>query len=216
LIGGYKFDDEGVRAQKITLVDNGVLKSFCYARTPTKYSKESNGHSAGGCGYFSILEVSPAQTCSKEEMKQKMIELGKDAGLDYVLIVRRLGDYYKLVDYPIPTNTQMYPQHRPSYSSEASTPTVVYKMYLNDGHEELVRGLEFKSISFRTFKDIQACGDDKRAYLVEPWDFPSRHLITPSFLVSELELVPTKPEHSLPPRYSSPLSEAEQIKTTAH
>jgi len=207
LIGGYKFDDEGVRAQKVSLVENGVLKGFCYARTPTKYSQESNGHSMGGCGYFSILEMNPTQTSTKEEMKQKLIELGKDAGLDYVLIVRRLGDYYKLVDYPIPSNMSIYPTHRPSYSSEASTPTLIYKMYLNDGHEELVRGLEFKSVSFRTFKDIQACGNDKRAYLVEPWDFPSRHLITPSFLVSELELVPTKPEHSLPPRYPSPLSE---------
>ena len=36
LIGNYKFDDQGVKGEKVTVVDNGVLKNFLMSRTPIK------------------------------------------------------------------------------------------------------------------------------------------------------------------------------------
>ncbi len=44
LIGGYAVDDEGVRAQKVTLVENGNLKGELMSRRPGPDFDQSNGH----------------------------------------------------------------------------------------------------------------------------------------------------------------------------
>ncbi len=43
--GSFLFDDEGTEAQRVVLIENGVLKDFLYDRlTALKYGKSSNGH----------------------------------------------------------------------------------------------------------------------------------------------------------------------------
>ncbi len=43
--GSYSFDDEGVPARKVTLIENGVLRDFLYDRlTASKDGIDSNGH----------------------------------------------------------------------------------------------------------------------------------------------------------------------------
>ena len=44
LNGYYKFDDEGVPAQRVQLVKDGVLKTFLLSRSPIKGFNKSNGH----------------------------------------------------------------------------------------------------------------------------------------------------------------------------
>ena len=44
LLGYYPFDDEGVAAQRVTLVDHGVLKNFEMSRQPLLGFLHSNGH----------------------------------------------------------------------------------------------------------------------------------------------------------------------------
>jgi hypothetical protein len=43
LNGYYKFDDDGVPAQKVTVVDKGVLKNFLMSRSPVSGFETSNG-----------------------------------------------------------------------------------------------------------------------------------------------------------------------------
>ncbi len=43
--GSYRFDDEGVPARKVSLIENGVLTDFMYDRlTAVKEDRQSNGH----------------------------------------------------------------------------------------------------------------------------------------------------------------------------
>ena len=43
--GSYLFDDEGVPAERVVLIENGVLKNFLYDRaTALKFGKAPNGH----------------------------------------------------------------------------------------------------------------------------------------------------------------------------
>ena len=45
LYGFYKFDDEGTPAQKVVLIEKGILKNFLYDKYfSLKYGKKSNGH----------------------------------------------------------------------------------------------------------------------------------------------------------------------------
>jgi hypothetical protein len=83
-------------------------------------------------------------------------------------------------------------------------------MYLADGRRQLISGLEFKNVSMRAVRDIQAVADDSKPYIVEPNDYYVRTFITPSFVVGELELNPEKPEHSTPPKLPSPVALSEK------
>jgi predicted Zn-dependent protease len=68
LMGAYKIDDEGVPAQRVDLVQNGLLKAFCQSRIPTRHFNHSNGHSLGGHGVYSILSLSSSETASPEQI----------------------------------------------------------------------------------------------------------------------------------------------------
>ncbi|MFA7340735.1 MAG: metallopeptidase TldD-related protein [Candidatus Obscuribacterales bacterium] len=205
LTGTYKIDDEGVLAQPVELVQNGLLKAFCQSRIPTRHFNHSNGHSLGGHGVYSILSLSSSQPESPEHILAKASELGKDAGLGYVLLISRIKQNYLMREYPSADYLDERPYVTPSHSIQPSNPLIVYKLFLNDGHRELVRGLEFAYVSLRTFRDVQAVGNDPKPYIMEPMDYWTRSLITPSYLIGELELTPIAPEHSTPPILPSPL-----------
>ncbi len=51
LNGSYKYDDEGVPAQPVTLVKNGVLTGFLLSRAPVQGFKASNGHGRSAPGW---------------------------------------------------------------------------------------------------------------------------------------------------------------------
>jgi TldD protein len=205
LLGSYKFDDEGVPAKRVTLVDNGILKGFCQSRIPIKNSDHSNGHSLDGHGVYRTLEISGSKKSTPAQLKAQLAELAKDTGLDYVLVVSKLGDDYQFVEFPSQDGAVRRSFMTPSYSTQPSDPVYVYKMYLADGRRELVRGLEFRNVSLRAFRDIQAIGDDAQPYIIEPNDHEDRSLILPSFIVGELELTPASPTHTTVPIMKSPL-----------
>src|SRR2546425_4664982 len=54
LNGYYKFDDDGVAAQKVTVVDKGILKKFLMSRSPVSGFENSNGHGRKAAGYRTV------------------------------------------------------------------------------------------------------------------------------------------------------------------
>ena len=44
LMGGYSVDEDGVRGQKVTLVENGTLRNELMSRRPGPDFDQSNGH----------------------------------------------------------------------------------------------------------------------------------------------------------------------------
>ncbi len=206
LYGAYRFDDEGMPGKKLTLVENGTLKGFCQSRLPTKKSAHSNGHSVGGHGDYSILQITSSQPATAEQMRQQLFELAKDAGTDYVLVVSRMYDDYQMQEYPSGQHRDR-PYVTPAYSMQPGSPGIVYKLYA-DGRRELVRGLEFRFVSLRAFRDIQSVGDDTKVQIVEPQDSAARALLIPSYVIGELELTPVKPDHTTLPILPSPLEQA--------
>ena len=51
LNGWYDYDDEGVKARPVTVVDKGVLKTFLMSRSPIQGIDHSNGHGRRQPGY---------------------------------------------------------------------------------------------------------------------------------------------------------------------
>ena len=85
LLGNYAFDDEGVPAQDVQLVDHGVLKTFLMSRSPLVNIPHSNGHGRRQLGFVPVarqgnLIVSSTHTVTNEQLRQKLIALVKAAG----------------------------------------------------------------------------------------------------------------------------------------
>lgn len=162
LAGQYDVDDEGVPAQRVTIVDKGVLRGFLLSRQPVRTFNASNGHGRlpGGFGNaaaaFGNLFVEASQSIPEEQLKARLIERVKASGLKYGYIIRR-------IDFPSTANLEelqaMAQQMQKSgFVRTLSTPILAFRVY-PDGREELVRGLRFSEFSAKDLRDIAAASD---------------------------------------------------------
>lgn len=193
LIGAYSFDDEGVKVAPIDLVEKGQLVNFLTSRQPILDFPASNGHgraSAGGPAqpYYGVLELKGTEASSAQELKQKLIQMCKDQGKEYGYRVETLGGL--------------------------TSPRLLYRVWVKDGHEELVRGAVLNELDVRGLRgDLVAVGNDPLASN-RIGGIPAS-VISPSLLFDELELrrddraKAKLPEYPAPP-ISSPVRTAAQ------
>ena len=86
LLGNYSYDDEGVKAENVQLVDHGVLKTFLMSRSPLVDIPHSNGHGRRQLGFVPVarqgnLIVSSTNAVTNERAsRRKLIELVKAPG----------------------------------------------------------------------------------------------------------------------------------------
>jgi TldD protein len=167
LIGGYTIDQEGVPAEKVTIVADGKLKTLLMSRRPGSESGKSNGH---GRSFFlaeprptmSNLFFSSSETVSKDNLKNKFIDACKAEKLDYCLIVRQMDNPAVSIMHQEDFNDLLA-----SFGGSAATdrlPLVVYRYFPADGHEELVRGARITGFNARSLRNIEAIGDDNYVY----------------------------------------------------
>ena len=152
LFGGYHFDVQGVKASRVSMIEKGVLKALCTDRSPTKYSKHSNGHSNGFGGSTSLTFITSDSKRTAADLMARCKELARDAELPYFLIARRLLDPTGAPLLQMPDS-----QSSVSTSSDASIlpkPIILVKHWVDSDKEELVRSARFEPITVRVLKDI--------------------------------------------------------------
>lgn len=186
LFGYYEVDEDGLKGQKITLVEKGILKTLCMSRIPTRTISRSNGHGKRGGSATSNIFINSDHKLSPEALKARLLELGKEEGLKEVYIARRITGNASDLDF---SNLQSFFKAFMSGSSGVSLypPVLLYKVSVADGTEQLVRGGNFSNISMRLLRDIDATGNDVKPYAVQN----SREItsiVSPSVLVSEVEI----------------------------
>ena len=155
LVGYYQFDDEGVKAHRVTVVQNGVFKSFLTSRTPIAGFPESNGHGRRQQGHTvearqSNLVVEASKTVSRDELKKKLISEVKAAKKPYGLLFDDIQGGFTFTQRAIP-------------NAFSVNPTVVYRIY-PDGREELVRGLDLIGTPLIAFSKISAADDQPAVF----------------------------------------------------
>jgi len=181
LIGSYEIDEEGVRAQAVPLIKDGMLVDYLLSRIPIRDFPNSNGHGRAAPGQPPIasignLIVQPKQPLPAEELKKKLIEMCKQENKPYGYYVETLSGY---------------------------DPRLLYRIYVNDGHEELVRGAVFNELDTRTLRnDLVAAGDDSLVSNREG-AVPTT-VICPSILFDELEVKRTDKKNAKLPEYPPP------------
>lgn len=186
LAGAYTFDDDAVRSQRVLLVEKGKLKTLLAGRAPTKKIKATTGHgrSAGfqdsratvGCLY-----VSDAAGLSPEELKEELIDAARDEGLAFGLRIASM---------------------QPGGGGDLGNPVYAYKVYVEDGREELVRGLEFLPVEPRSLKRLLAAGKNREVY--NSFGRVSSSYIAPAILFEELDLRKIDREFDRLPIVTSP------------
>ncbi len=186
LFGYYEVDEDGVKGQKITLVEKGILKTLCMSRIPTRTIARSNGHGKRSGSATSNIFINSEHKLSAEALKARLLELGKEEGLKEVYIARRITGSASDLDF---SNLQSFFKAFMSGSSGVSLypPILLYKVSVADGTEQLMRGGNFSNISMRLLRDIDATGNDVKSYAVQN----SREItsiVSPSVLVSEVEI----------------------------
>lgn len=175
LIGHYEVDDQGVPAQRVSLIEDGLLTDLLMARKPAKNRPQSNGH--GRAGYpgreiarIGNLFVEAKEGKSYEELKQELLRLGKIERLQYCLIIKSVA---------------------PDGRGPIGAPILAYKVYLEDGREELVRGASAQTLSVGSLRHIQAAGNDAFVWnqlAGTPGAETPVSVVAPSVLLEEMSL----------------------------
>lgn len=182
LAGSYDVDDEGVKAEPLTVIDKGVLTNYLLGREPIKDFLHSNGHGRTALAgaprpQISNLIFKASNGVPFDELKKKLIHMCKDQGRPYGYYVETTGPRL--------------------------APRLLWRVYVSDGHMELVRGAVINELDTRTLRsDIIAAGNDEYVYnRAEP---EASTIVAPSLLFDELEIQRANHTREKQPAYPAP------------
>ncbi len=151
LFASYDYDDEGIPAQRVQLVKDGVLKNYLMSRRPVKGFAHSNGHGRSDgfkqpMARMSNLIVESSTKIPYEELKKQLIEECKKQNKPYGLIVKGIAGGE--------TNTEDW-----TFQAFNVEPTLLYQLDAKTGEEKLVRGASIVGTPLTSIQNIKACGD---------------------------------------------------------
>jgi TldD protein len=182
LVGSYAVDSEGVKAQKVSTVENGLLSNYLIGRVPIRDFPASNGHGRAAPGSppgpsLGVLVVKSSDAQPTEELKKKVVQMVTDQGKEYGYRVETLGP--------------------------GNSPRLLYRVYAKDGHEELVRGAVFSELDIRALRsDLIAVGNDP--LVSNRAGGAPTTIISPSLLFDELEVKRADTSKDKLPDYPAP------------
>ncbi|MBN2573324.1 MAG: hypothetical protein JXP73_02050 [Deltaproteobacteria bacterium] len=213
LLGSYHADDEGVPAQRVSLVEAGVLKTLLMSRTPSKEVPRSNGHGrssllTGLKAHIANLFVTARGGLSRRELRQRLARESRARHCE-AYIVRLLDDpttggtaeMSDLADHVY----HLFTGARRMGGPPAVEPLVAYR--LKNGREEPVRGFTLEGMVPRALKDILAAGRDP--YVLNFIDglggmgVPSA-IVSPALLFADVDVRKQTSRNKKPPLYPHP------------
>ena len=208
--GGYGADDEAIPAQKLSLIENGVLRGLYMSRTPRKQILQSNGHGRGAPqagavrGRIGVLTVSAGKAgLGEAALRARALQEAKAGGADTPLYIVRHIDSTVTVDQDGPPSSFM---GGPRRGNPGVRPLVVFR--LRNGKEEPVRGISFTNLLPRALKDIAAMGKTPVVYnFIErtPGEGSTDGtVIAPAVLFRDVEVRRDTEKQPKPPLYAHP------------
>ncbi|MDE2667012.1 MAG: TldD/PmbA family protein [Acidobacteriota bacterium] len=182
LVGSYRFDNQGVKARRVAVIENGVLKNFLMSRTPVEGFSRSNGHGRKQAGLAPVarqsnLFVEVSKPHSSEDLKSQLIDLVKKEGKSFGLYFEDVQGGFTYTGRRTPNAFNVLP-------------VMVYRIH-SDGREELVRGVDLIGTPLTTFSKITAADNRLGAFNgicgAESGGVPVAG-VSPAVLVSQIEV----------------------------
>lgn len=192
LIGFYRFDDEGVRAQRAKLVENGVLEGFVMGRNPIPGFPKSNGHGRKELGSFAVSRqgntvVEAKRSVDDDVLVKQLISEVKRQKKPFGMIFTDISGGFTQTSTFEPQSFKVHP-------------TMAYRIY-PDGKRELVRGVDIVGTPLTALGSIVSAGRSVETFngtcgAESGWVPVSAS--APSLLVEKLELErrPQPPDRS--------------------
>jgi TldD protein len=182
LSGTYEYDDEGQKAERVDLIQDGVLKTFLMSRLPIASFGTSNGHGRAEVGRMPTgrqgnLIVTSTKSVPEAELRKQLIDEAKKQGKGY-------GLYFEDISSGFAVTTRNSPQ------AFQVIPLVVWRVYVDGRPDELVRGVSIVGTPLAAMKRILATGDKSEVFNglcgAESGTIPVS-AVAPAMLVSEME-----------------------------
>ncbi len=183
LKGYYRYDDEGGKAQKVNVVEKGILKRFLMSRTPIEGFLHSNGHGRAQAGIKTMsrqsnLIVTTDKPYSGEQLRRMLIDECKKQGKEYGYLFEEVVGGFTLTGRRTPNAFNVMP-------------TVVYRVYTDGRPDELVRGVDIIGTPLAMFAKISALGDKPAIFNgvcgAESGSVPVS-AVSPSLFVKQIEI----------------------------
>jgi TldD protein len=199
LNGYYEYDDEGVKARKVTVVDKGILRTFLLSRSPIAGFPKSNGHGRRSAGNEIVsrqsnLIVESSKQVSDAQLRQMLIDEVKRQNKPYGLYFDQVTGGY--------TTTA-----RSQLQAFTVMPLVVYRVYADGRPDELIRGVDIVGTPLASFAKILATSDKSEVFNgicgAESGSVPVS-AISPALLVSEIEVQRKDRSQDKPPYLDRP------------
>ena len=201
LNGWYEYDDEGIEARPIRLVDKGVLKTFLMSRSPIDGFVHSNGHGRRQPGLEVVsrqsnLIVHSTRTVPDARLREMLIEEVKRQNKPY-------GLYFDDITGGFTTTG------RSGLQAFKVIPVIVYRVYPDGRPDELIRGADIVGTPLASFAKIMATSDKVDIFNgycgAESGTVPVS-AISPALLISEIEIQKKDKSQERPPLLSNPIA----------
>jgi len=199
LLGYYEYDDEGVKAHRVTLVDHGVLRDFEMSRSPLVGFPHSNGHGRRQLGASPVsrqgnLIVESSKTVTNAELRAKLLELIKQQHKQFGLLIDDIAGGFTFTGRGQPQAFQVLP-------------LVVYKVFADGRPDQLVRGVDIVGTPLASLTKIVATGDTTEVFNgycgAESGSVPVS-AASPAILTTELEVQKKESSTDRPPILPAP------------
>ncbi len=156
LSGFYQYDEEGQKARRVDLIQDGVLKTFLMSRLPIASFSNSNGHGRAQTGRMPTgrqgnLIVTSTKTVSDAELRKQLIAEAKKQGKPYGLFFEDISSGFAVTQRNSPQAFQVIP-------------LVVWRVYVDGRPDELVRGVSIVGTPLAAMKSILMTSDTREVF----------------------------------------------------
>jgi len=203
LRGYYRYDDEGVKSRRADLIDNGVLKGFLMSRSPIRGFAASNGHGRRQSGLPVVSRmgntiVQASVTVPYAELRRQLIEECKKQNKPFGLVFDDISGGFTYTG-------------RGSGQSFKVQPLFVYKVYTDGRPDQVVRGVDIVGTPITSLDKLTAAADDyavSNANCVAESGTIPVSAVSPSLLITEMEVEKSEKSQEKPPVLEPPLHDA--------
>ncbi len=199
LNGTYEFDDEGIAARRVPVIENGVLKHFLMSRHPVTGFDHSNGHGRGQLGAMPVgrqgnLIVSTTKPQPESQLRKMLIEEVKKQNKPYGLYFEDIAGGFTLTTRNLPQAFQVLP-------------LMVWRVYADGRPDELVRGVDIVGTPLTAMTQIIGAGDKTEVFNgicgAESGQVPVS-AASPALLFSAIEVQKRRLSQARPPILAAP------------
>ncbi len=199
LAGHYPYDNEGVPAQRVAIVTDGVLESFLMSRTPIQDFSLSNGHGRRSPGNSVVarqgnLMVLASEPVDDRALREALLAEIRAQDKPYGLLVEDITGGFTLTGRVVPNSFNV-------------RPVAMWRIYGDGRPDELVRGGDLIGTPITTFSRVIMAGGETEVFngvcgAESGWVPVSAS--SPSLLISQIEVQRKEKQHDRPPLLPPP------------